>query len=297
MSKQVLRRDGFSGQHMLVLPAPLEAGARRHPLLRHLCVTDAGYFPAAANHFVSRPSGAPTALAILCLQGRGWVRVGKASRTVGPGDFVWLRADVGHSYGSGSKDPWTIVWAHATGTELAGWEEFLGVDGLGAPVVLSLPDDRLEEPGFDRVYAALERGFSIRHLVAAAAALRFALSTVAQLSAEHHKTRSAEERVAQSIDALRSDWQRPHRLGELATAAKVSVAHYSSLFRVRTGFSPIDFLIRLRVRHACRVLDTTSITIKEVSERCGFADPYYFTRCFRRVMGISPRSYRRTTKG
>lgn len=297
MAKQVLRRDGFSGQHMLVLPAPLEADARRHPLLRQLCVTDAGYFPAAANHFVNRPRGAPTALAVLCLQGRGWVRVGTVSRIVRPGDFVWLRANVGHAYGSGSKDPWTIVWAHATGTELAAWEEFLGVDGLASPAILSLPDDRLDEPGFERVYAALERGFSLRHLVAAAAALRLALSTVAQLSVEHHKSRSAEERVARSIDALRSDWQRPHRLIELATAAKVSVAHYSTLFRQRTGFSPIDFLIRLRIRHACRVLDSTSITVKEVSERSGFADPYYFTRCFRRVMGISPRAYRKTTKG
>jgi len=282
---------------MLVLPAPLEADARRHPLLRHLCVTDAGYFPNAGNHFVSRPRGAPTVLAILCLHGRGWVRIGKTSRTIRPGDFVWLRANVGHAYGSGAKDPWTIVWAHAAGTELAGWEDLLGVGGLAAPAVLPLPDDRLEEPSFDRVYAALERGFSIRHLVAASAALRFTLSMVAQLSTERPKSRSAEERVARSIEALRSDWQRPHRLEELATAAKVSVAHYSSLFRQRTGFSPIDFLIRLRIRHACRLLDTTSITVKEVSERSGYADPYYFTRCFRRVMGASPRAYRKTPKG
>jgi AraC family transcriptional regulator of arabinose operon len=297
MGKQLHRRDGFSGQHMLVVPAPLQADARRHALLRQLCVTDAGYFPKAGHHFVSRSRGAPTALAILCLGGRGWVRSGKASRLVRPGDFVWLRANVAHAYGSGAKDPWTIVWAHATGAELPGWEELLGVDRMAVPAVVALPDDRLEEPGFDRVYAALERGFSIRNLVAAAAALRFALSAVAQLSAESPKSRSAEERVAQSIEALRSDWQRPHRLGELATAAQVSVTHYSALFRERTGFSPIDFLIRQRVQHACRLLDSTSITIKEVSARSGYADPYYFTRCFRRVMAASPRSYRKMQKG
>ncbi len=297
MAKPLLRRDGFSGQHMLVLPPPLQAEARRHPLLRHLCVTDAGYFPAAGNHFVSRPRGAPTALAVLCLRGRGWVRVGKASRGIRAGDFVWMRANTGHAYGSGAKDPWTIVWAHASGSELTGWEELLGVKGDAAPAVIPLPDDRLEELSFDRVYAALERGFAARHLVAAAAALRQTLSTVAQLAADGHKTRSAEERVALSIEGLRSDWQRPHRLRELATAAKVSVTHYSALFRQRTGFSPIDFLIRQRVRHACRLLDTTTVTIKEVSERSGYADPYYFTRCFRRVMGASPRAYRRMPKG
>ena len=297
MARQLLRRDGFSGQHMLVLPPPLQAEARRHPLLRHLCVTDAGYFPEAANHFVSRPRGAATALAVLCLRGRGWVRVGKSSRAIRAGDFVWLRANTAHAYGSGAKDPWTIVWAHASGSELAGWEAMLGVAGDASPAVTALPDDRLEELGFDRVYAALERGFAARHLVAAAAALRQTLSTVAQLAADSHKTRSAEERVALSIEGLRGDWLRPHRLGELATAARVSVAHYSALFRRRTGFSPIDFLIRQRVRHACRLLDTTTAPIKEVSERAGYTDPYYFTRCFRRVMGASPRAYRRMPKG
>jgi transcriptional regulator GlxA family with amidase domain len=88
-----------------------------------------------------------------------------------------------------------------------------------------------------------------------------------------------------------------HRLDELATAAGLSVAHYSMLFRRHTGFSPIDFLIRLRVRRACRLLDTTSLPIGEVGERAGYLDPYYFARCFRRVMGCSPRGYRKMTKG
>ena len=103
--------------------------------------------------------------------------------------------------------------------------------------------------------------------------------------------------MAPSIETLKGDWQRPHRLDELATAAEVSVAHYSMLFRRHTGFSPIDFLIRLRVRRACRLLDTTSLSIGEVGERAGYMDPYYFARCFRRVMGCSPRGYRKMTKG
>ena len=58
MNRNAPRRDGFTGQHMLVLPAPLAEKAAQHPLLRGLCVTDAGYFPSARNHRVTRPSGA-----------------------------------------------------------------------------------------------------------------------------------------------------------------------------------------------------------------------------------------------
>jgi AraC family transcriptional regulator of arabinose operon len=297
MGRETPRREGFTGQHMLVLPGPLGVEALRHPLLRGLCVTDAGYFPSAANHLVERPKGATTTLAILCLAGKGWVRGSRGARAVTAGDLVWLPANEAHAYGAGGHNPWTIVWAHFTGDEVPSWEELLGVRGPDHPHVVSLPDDRLEELALDRVFASLERGFAIRYLVAAAAALRHALSTVAQLGSDLRDPRSAEERVALSVEALRRDWQRTHRLGELATAARVSVAHYSVLFRRQTGFSPIDFLIRLRVGHACRLLDTTSLSIAEVGERTGYGDPYYFTRCFRRVMGSSPRAYRRVPKG
>jgi AraC-like DNA-binding protein len=297
MARAAPRRDGFSGQHMHVLPPPLALEASRHPLLGSLCVTDAGYFPSAGNHLVERPAGAPTTLAILCIGGTGWARGNGKAQRISAGDLVWFPAGKGHAYGSGGKNPWTIVWAHFTGAEVPSWEGMLRVEGPDWPVVLGLPDDRLDELALDRVYAALERGFAVRNLVAAAAALRNAFCAAAELGNDHRDPRSAEERVARSIESLTGDWQRSHRLGELATAAKVSVAHYSMLFRRQTGFPPIDFLIRLRIRRACRLLDTTSLSIAEVGERTGYEDPYYFTRCFRRVMGCSPRSYRRITKG
>jgi AraC family transcriptional regulator of arabinose operon len=280
MRRDAPRREGFSGQHLLVLPEPLSSLSRRHPLLRGLCVTDAGYFPSAKHHLVERPKGAATTLIILCLGGSGWVRAEGETWEVGAGDFVWLPANRAHAYGAGKGDPWTIVWAHFTGEEVAAWGDLLRVLGQAQSPLLTLPDDRLDEIALDHVYGALERGYAVMNQVAAAAALRHSLSA-----------------VAASIETLRHDWQRPHRLDELATAAKASIAHYSALFRRQTGFSPIDFLIRLRVRHACRLLDTTTMPVGEVGMRTGFHDPYYFTRCFRRVMGRAPRAYRRVPKG
>ena len=60
------------------------------------------------------------------------------------------------------------------------------VHGPDQPSVVGLPYDRLDELALDRVYAALERGFAVGNLVAAAAALRQALSTVAQLGRDLH---------------------------------------------------------------------------------------------------------------
>jgi AraC-like DNA-binding protein len=246
---------------------------------------------------VERPAGALTTLVILCLRGTGWVRLDGEDRAITAGELVWLPAGEAHAYGAGPDDPWTIGWAHFTGGEVGAWGDLLGAPGPARPFVLELPIDRLEEVALDQVYAALERGFAVRHQVAAAAAVRHALSAVAHLAHTPRDARSAHERVVVSIETLRRDWQRPHTLDELAAAANVSVAHYSALFRRQTGFAPIDFLIRLRVQHACRLLDTTKLPVGEIAERVGYQDPYYFTRCFRRVMGRSPRLYRQVPKG
>lgn len=73
--------------------------------------------------------------------------------------------------------------------------------------------------------------------------------------------------------------------------------HFCLLFRRQTGYSPIDFLIRQRIRQACRLLDGSQASVSAIASEVGFSDPYYFSRRFRNVMGVSPRDYRKAIKG
>lgn len=291
------RREGFAGQHLIVLPQSLQDAARRHPLLRGLYVTDAGYFPQAVGHLVTRPGGASTTLLLLCMRGAGWVDVDGTRQKISAGDAVWFPPNLTHAYGADDSDPWSIAWAHFAGEEVTGWRNLLFPSGRAKRVVLELPRDRLAETGFEQVVSPLERGLALRHQVASAAILRGALSTMAELVTERREMRSARERVATSIEKMRRDWLHPFRLEELATTTGLSVSRYSALFRAHAGFSPIDFLIRLRVQRAAQMLDRTSLPIAEIATQTGFQDPYYFSRCFRKVMGTSPRQYRSIPKG
>lgn len=282
---------------MVVLPEPLREQARRHPLLRGLYVTDAGYFPTAADHLVERPQGAPTTLAVLCLRGEGWVQLQGRRREIRPGDFAWLPARQAHAYGAAAGAPWTIAWAHFAGDEVASWRTFLETCAGSDDAVWTIPGDHVDEVALERVYRIIERGQAPRHQIAAASELRSSFSRLAEVLIERRGLRSARDRVAASIEGLRRDSSRAYRLEELASAAGMSVTHYCAHFRKVAGFAPIDFLIRLRVQHACRLLDTSRLTIAEVAAIVGYADAYYFTRCFRRVMGCSPQRYRQVPKG
>ncbi|MBK8476004.1 MAG: helix-turn-helix domain-containing protein [Opitutaceae bacterium] len=296
MSTSRVRREGFAGQHMTALPDPVRQAVLSHPLLRGLLVTDAGYFPRAAGHRVERPQGSVTHLLVACLHGEGWVRGAGRAQPVAAGDLVWLSAGQPHSYGAGAHTPWTIVWAHFRGEEVAAWQEQLGWAAKRPLGTIRIDPARLPELKFDTVYDALEHGYAIPQLLAASAALRTTLCAALTLTQRCGANRSAAERTALIRTQLSSTPARSYRLAELATAAGLSVPHFSLLFRLQTGYAPIDFLIRQRIRHACRLLDTTATRIGPIAAEVGFEDPYYFSRCFRRVMGCSPAQYRKTIK-
>ncbi|MDR1281073.1 MAG: AraC family transcriptional regulator [Opitutaceae bacterium] len=291
-----------------MLPGPVSRSAQTHPLLRGLLVTDAGVFPHAERHLVERPSGAAGTVLILCSSGSGWVRTGNGGRLrVEPGSLAWLPAGFSHAYGTdGAASPgaeagegmaWTIEWAHVTGGEVAAWAELLQLPPGGGVLAMELA--RAPVVSLGAAWEHLERGYSLSNLVSASAALRAALANIVRLRAAPGTPgrQSAQERVAASAEWMKAHLAQPVRLDELAGLAGLSAPHYSTLFRQLTGFAPIDWLIRMRIQRACQLLDTTDDAVRAIGEQTGFSDAYYFTRSFSRVMGISPRVWRRMQKG
>src|SRR5699024_12451672 len=89
-------RDGFPGERMRVLPRPLVARALAGGATGRLLVTDAGYFPHAANHGRSRRQGAGESVVLVCVAGRGWCELGARVVGVRPGRAVVLGAGPAH---------------------------------------------------------------------------------------------------------------------------------------------------------------------------------------------------------
>jgi AraC-like DNA-binding protein len=99
-------------------------------------------------------------------------------------------------------------------------------------------------------------------------------------------------RVEQSIAYMMQHLDKPLRVATLAAQANVSSSYYFALFKRATGCAPMDYFIRLRMRHACRLLDTTSSSVKEIADALGYGDPFYFSRVFKSVNHVAPSEYR-----
>ena len=65
-------------------------------------------------------------------------------------------------------------------------------------------------------------------------------------------------------------------------------------FKKITGKTPIGFLTDIRIRHACFLTQTygSTLSLSEISERCGYTDYVYFSKKFKAVTGVSPATYR-----
>jgi len=102
----------------------------------------------------------------------------------------------------------------------------------------------------------------------------------------------AERRIASSLLYMREHLSQPLRVSTLSMMVDLSPSHFFTLFKQVTGDTPINFLIRERMRRACELLRQGGLSVKEVAAELGYQDPYYFSRLFKAVNHVAPSHYR-----
>lgn len=81
-------------------------------------------------------------------------------------------------------------------------------------------------------------------------------------------------------------------LQQLAEILHISRFHFCTAFRKATGFTPHQWLVRMRMERARQLLSTSTLTITEIALAVGYQTPSSFTQAFRSAVGITPTAYR-----
>lgn len=102
------------------------------------------------------------------------------------------------------------------------------------------------------------------------------------------------DQVIQRAQALMSErCDRPLRMEDLAQELNVGYSHFRQAFRERTGLSPKQYHLQLRLRKAQEFLANTSKSLKEIAEILGFDSPYHLSHQFKARLGAAPDTWRR----
>lgn len=287
------RREGFPGQRLVVLPEPLLGRMAGDPILEDLFATAAGFFPRAPGHLVRRAGGISEFVLIKVLSGTGWIQL-EERHDIPADSFVLLPAGTPHSYGATDTDPWSIQWVHFRGRSAAAFAELFRTSPQGKP--FSLHPAQSSQLDLSLLYDALEAGYSRMNLLVTASHLRMLLTELHK-QRHSHQPLGTLQAVEQTLDWMRANLDQRCTLDALARRSRLSVPYYSALFKRITGFSPMEYFIRLKIQRACQLLDTTNFRVGEVAAALGWEDAFYFTRIFRKITGKSPRAYRQMMKG
>ena len=192
------------------------------------------------------------------------------------------------------SETWELVWAHFLPRPhwlpLLEWTEL-------APGLLHL---RLDEflPETERIR---ERLGAMAHYARGALARReeFAMNALeeALLLCDLQNPLSAQSRldprIRQALEFISQNCSQPLTLQAVADDCGLSLSRFGHLFREQVGETPGQFLEQQRMTRACQLLTLTSRTVTAIAEEVGYESAFYFSNRFRRLMGCSPREYRR----
>jgi AraC-like DNA-binding protein len=288
--------EGFPGQRSVVLPrSVITSWLNASPLLE-FSPSDVGHYPHARWHHRERPEGSPELIFLWCFQGEGWLTLAGEMFPVHQGQAAVIPPATPHVYGADYASPWTIYWVHVVGPKVSEVQRLLGAR-LRQPI-LTLGQDPGLVTLFEEMLSLLERGYSAQNLLGASLCLAQAVARIALgPNRPNGAAETTEERIENVVSFMLGSLDRNLRIDELARHCNLSPSHFAALFRKRTGFSAIDFFLRLKMQRACRLLETSNMPIKEIAIRLGIEDPLYFSRSFHRIYACSPSEYRQQHAG
>ncbi len=105
---------------------------------------------------------------------------------------------------------------------------------------------------------------------------------------------SGQKQAVLAMEYIREHYMEPElSLNDICSYLNISTSYFSTLFKEATGGTFLEFLGRIRMEKAKKLLEQTTLKNYEIAERVGFADPHYFSISFKKTTGKTPTEYAR----
>lgn len=284
------KRQGFEGERILELAESHRKLIDQNDLISFAKI---GFFPKAKFQFEESDIGNPYHIMAYCIKGNGRVEISNEVYEIKTGDFFLIPKEIAFKYYADARNPWTIYWFNFTGSIADGILELYINTTTSYKGYLKFNEERIQL--FDVIFKNLKKGYSKSILTLLNMSLLHFLSSLAlNIKSKPNLKDKNQDIVNVSIAYMNANLHLLLTLSQIVKEVNVSVSHFSSLFKKKTGIPPLDYFNQLKIQKACEYLEFTDMLIKEIAFKLGIGDPHYFSRLFSKVIGMSPNAYRET---
>lgn len=241
------------------------------------CPPGYGWGPGVRDHYLLH----------YVVSGRGSYEIENRTFVLEAGDAFLAWPDTPIYYKADEADPWEYYWVGFSGPS-AGL--FLAQTAFTRrmPVLHPAAGETLRRALLD-IYKARGGGYS--NAVRMAGYLQAMLGLLIE-SGPKRGEEALSVYARQGAEFVQQNYSRAINVEEMARQTGVSRSYLYRAFQEAFGCSPSEYLCRHRVQRACQLLRHSTLPVGAVAASVGFEDPFYFSRVFRREMGVSPSVYR-----
>ena len=201
-------------------------------------------------------------------------------RTIRAQDVVIFPPRYHYTYTNTGDAHLCYLWAHFTGSYARELIEQIGLFPM--PSVKHVSTSVYSD--FCKIFDIyIENGILRDHLLSSALE-----HILLKLAADQSTAQS----TLRSVSYIHSHYMEKISISELARMDSLSVSRYNTVFKDATGTAPIAYLIDTRMNVACELLRDTDMSVKNVGASVGYSDPQFFSKLFKRHVGMSPIEYR-----
>ncbi|MDZ4770845.1 MAG: AraC family transcriptional regulator [Chloroflexota bacterium] len=274
----------------MYIPNPAEDDVRSYPANHLVADRDDN----SDSYRIVRTRGRFDWLLMLTVSGQGRCRLNGRDYLCEPGSVALLLPGTAQDYGTMPGKTWNFYWAHFI--PRPAWFGWLSLPQVMPGLIVQRLDDDALQPHLHRVFERMIRE-NKQHSVysddLSQNALEEALLLIARAVAVGQGI-GLDPRVEQVVAYMEAHLAEPISLDRLAQSVALSPSRLAHLYKRETGASPMQTLVRLRLRHAARLLAFSAHPIGAIAAMVGYDSPFHFSRQFKLVYGVSPKQYRHT---
>lgn len=257
---------------------------------RELLVNCAGSINTGIKHKSENNEGRLDYYLLYFTSGTMLFRSGKDNVQISSGDIIILPPGNGYTQEYRGGEEMNYLWLHFTGGGVDRALEELNIKTF--PGVNKTREPNHLQTRFSRLFDCFLKNDSLRERDLSAS-LEKLLVEISRATDNYEKPKTS---LSKSVSYINNSYTSQIKITELAKMEGMSMTRYNLRFKEQFGIPPTKYIINLRVNMAKELLCSSSLTLNQIGDTCGYGDYNFFAKVFKSAVGVSPKKYRQENR-